>query len=162
MSDTIDIQITFDAETILASYGKNGDPNNPVGISAGLVYMVVASGQAVSGNGGGELNVSAETDDTIRWRETTPGVDYSAILYAFPTQSSLISTPVPLISTVTVPLPNPSNPTQPGRQAIQDYFWNCTVLNPGSVTYHFNFMIVGRDGTVQGYYWWDPFITINS
>lgn len=158
----IDIQITFDAETILQQYGTNTDPNNPVAVSASYIFMVVAAPDAVSGNGGGELNVKAETDDTIRWRETTPGIDYAAILYAFPTQTNLISTPQPLLSTVTVPLPNPNNPTQPNKQTIQDYFWNCVVLSPGTVTYHFNFMIVDRSGNTKGYYWWDPFITITS
>jgi nematocidal protein AidA len=164
MDDTIDILVVFDAETIVAKYGTNSDPANPVAVDNSLIYMIVASGEAVSGNAGGELNIAAQTEDTIRWREATLGPDFSAILYLFvPTSGGgLISNPVPYLATVTEPLPNPQNPTQPGTQTIQDYFWNSVALSPGSVTYHFNFMIVARNGATQGYYWWDPFITISS
>jgi hypothetical protein len=160
----IDIQITFDAQTIAQSYGHNGDPNNPVQVASNLIYMVTAQADALNGNGGGELTVYAQTEDTIRWREATTSPDYSAILYAFiPTQGAgLISTPQALEATVTVPLPDPDDPTHPNTQTIQDYFWNSTVLNPGQVTYHFWFMIVSRQGDVLGYYWWDPFISISS
>jgi len=61
-----------------------------------------------------------------------------------------------------VPLPNPQNPLHPDRQTIQNYFFQTTVENPGDVTYHFNFMLLKRDGTVQGYYYWDPYIHIYS
>ena len=75
---------------------------------------------------------------------------------------NLISTPEPLEVEVKTPLPNPADPTKPTSQTIQSYFWNTTVLSPGDVTYHFNFMILDRDGNVQGYYWWDPFIHITD
>ena len=58
--------------------------------------------------------------------------------------------------------PDPADPVHPKAQTISDYFWESTVLAAGSVTYAFNFMIVGRDGAVKGYYFWDPFITIGD
>lgn len=158
----IDIQMTFDAVTIFNTYKGNSDPNNPVEISANFVYMVTNQGNVVTGEGGGELNVSAQTDDVLRWREATLNPEYSVLLYAFTPQTGLISPPQPLQSTITVPVPNAGNPLQPGRQTIQDYFWESTVLNPGTLTYHFRFMIVNRAGAELGYYSWDPFITINS
>lgn len=158
----IDIQMTFDAVTILDTYKGNSDPDNPVGISANLVYMVTNQGNVVTGEGGGELNVSAQTDDTLRWREAALNPEYSVLLYAFTPATGLISPPQSLQSTITVPVPNPGNPLQPGRQTIQDYFWQATVLNPGTLTYHFSFMIVARSGAELGYYAWDPFITITS
>jgi hypothetical protein len=163
MSNTFDIQVTFDAETILQKYGTNTDPNNPVQVDASYVYMVVAAPAALSGNGGGELRLVAQTDDTIRWRESTPGVDLQTILYAFsPLNNGIISNPQLFLSNVTVPVPNPNNPLEPTTQTIQDYFWNSLAQAPGQVTYHFNFMIVDRHGNTQGYYAWDPFITITS
>lgn len=63
---------------------------------------------------------------------------------------------------MTVPLPNPQNPQQPGSQTIQSYYWSCNVNQPGSVTYHFQFGIYGSDSTPLGYYQWNPFITITQ
>jgi nematocidal protein AidA len=159
----IDVLVTFDAETIYHNYGGNTDSGNPVSVSNDLIYMVTAQDDALNGNGGGELTIYAQTEDTIRWREATPSPDYSAILYRFTTDSTgLITPPVALEAPVTVPLPDPDNPTVPLTQTIQDYFWNSTVIAPGSVTYHFAFMLVSRHGDVLGYYQWDPFISITS
>lgn len=158
----IDIQITFDAATILDRYKGNSDPGNPTRISGDLVYMVTNQGSVVTGEGGGELNITARTEDTLRWREATLNPDYSAILYAFLPPTGLITPPQPMLETVAVPLPNAANPLQPGRQTIQDYFWNSIVLNPGQLAYTIQLMVVARNGEVQGYYSWDPFITITA
>jgi nematocidal protein AidA len=168
MAQTIDIQITFDAESILHKYPTPSlKPEAPTAVDSKYIFMVVADDEAVSGNGGGNLNVRAETNDTIRWRETTPGTDYSTILYAFPTKTDLISVPQPLLVPVQAPLPDPANPTKPKTQTIQDYYWNCVVTKPSPdpkvpLAYHFNFMIVSRHGATKGYYSWDPWITITS
>ncbi|MEO0731416.1 MAG: inclusion body family protein [Bacteroidota bacterium] len=163
----IDVLISIDADTILSKYGKGTDPANPRQITdKSLIYMITRQDDQVSGNAGAELNVKAETLDTIRWRETslTLNAAYSAILYKFVATAggNLISPPVPLIVEVDEPLPDPNDLLHPKSQTVKNYFWNCNVLQAGSVTYHFNFMIVDRHGDVQGYYWWDPFITITD
>lgn len=169
MSDqTINVLVAFDAETILAKYPNSTDSQNPTYVGSGMIHMIVRESNAVSGNAGDALTISADVDDTIRWRETTVSMDtkYSAILYKFVAASGqdLIDDPRPLISTVTVPLPDKNNPLHPRTQTIQNYFWTTTVLATGNVTYHFQFMIVQhvKDGVnVLGYYQWDPFIQIN-
>ncbi len=164
---TIDVLIIFDTETIIEKYGKNTDSNNPTQITQqDLIYMVTKQGNAVSGEAGNELKVAAKTMDEIRWHETTLSLnaDAEAILYKFiATQGQdLISTPEAFLATVKTPLPNPADPQKPTMQEVQTYFWNSIILKPGQVTYHFQFMIVDRDGTVQGYYWWDPYIQITD
>lgn len=165
--EIIDVLIAVDTETIISKFGTNSDANNPVQITdSSLIFMITKSADALSGNAGSELTIAAETLDTIRWRETSLSLNatYSALLYKFVATKGgdLISQPVPLLAEVQTPLPDPSNPTQPKSQTIESYFWSSTVLQPGSVTYHFNFMIVDRAGNVQGYYWWDPFIKISD
>lgn len=164
MPQTIDIQVTFDADSILQHNAPGLTPDAPNPVDPDYVYMVVADDAAVSGNGGPNLEVKAKTDDTIRWRETTPGVDHSTILYAFEATSGedLISTPQPLTPEVNVPFPNKNDLTHPGSQKIKDFFWNCVAVEPGSVTYHFNFMVVSRSGKIKGYYYWDPRISITD
>ena len=165
--EIIDVLIAVDTETIIAKFGTNADPNKPVQITdASLIFMITKTADAVSGNAGNELKIGAKTLDTIRWRETSLSLNavYSALLYKFVavTGGDLISPPIPLLAEEQTPLPDPSNPTVPKTQTIKTYFWNSTVLNPGEVTYHFNFMIIDRSGAIQGYYWWDPFIQITD
>ena len=165
MASTIDILVAFDAQGIVEAYGGNNNSGAPVQIdSSKYIFMVTNQQSVMSGEGGSELRIHAQTEDTIRWREVTPGPDFESILYEFKaTQGDgLISDPQPLLSTVTVPLPNPKVPTQPNTQTIKDYFWNSVVQDQGDVTYHFSFMIVDRGGDVRGYYWWDPFIHITT
>lgn len=169
MSDqTINVLVSFDAETILQKYPNSNDSENPTSVGSGLIYMLVRQENALSGNAGDALRISADVDDTIRWRETTFSMDtkYSAILYKFVAAggADLIDTPRPLTSQVTVPLPDKNDPLHPRTQKIQSYFWNTTVLATGDVTYHFYFMIVQHHGdqvTPLGYYQWDPWIHIN-
>ncbi|MPQ49271.1 hypothetical protein GCQ56_19905 [Marinifilum sp. N1E240] len=165
--EIIDVLIAVDTETIISNYGLNKDPNNPVQITdASLIFMITKRDDALSGNAGTELAIGAKTLDTIRWRETSLSLNatYSALLYKFVATAGgdLISNPIPLLVEVQTPLPDPSNPTMPKTQTIESYFWTSTVLKPGSVTYHFNFMILDRAGNVQGYYWWDPYIKITD
>ncbi|HOY18419.1 MAG TPA: inclusion body family protein [Haliscomenobacter sp.] len=163
--EIIDVLIAFDAETIISKFGTNTNATAPVQITDNsLIFMITKQADVVSGNAGNELNIKAQTLDVIRWRETSLNMDatYTGILYKFeaPVGGNLVSTPTPLEIDVNVPLPDPSNPTVPKTQAIKDYFWQCTVQEAGNVTYHFSFMVVDRHGIVQGYFWWDPFITI--
>lgn len=167
MSATIDVLVVFDAATILANHtSPSQNSGAPTSVGTGI-YMIVDSAHAAGGQATTELTLKAETGDTIRWRESTlASTDYEALLYGFTseqsTTSSLITTPTPILITVTEPFPNPTNLTMPETQTVQDYFWNCTVENAGSLTYQFQFMLVSRQGAVQGYFTWDPFITISS
>ncbi|MDB6183167.1 inclusion body family protein [Paracoccus fistulariae] len=170
MADTetiIDVLTAIDADSIVATLGTNSDSANPVQITQpDLIFMLTRQKNALSGEGGTELQISAQTMDTIRWRATSMSMNaaYSVILYDFVAASgaNLISPPQPLEADVTDPLPDPADPTTPKTQKIKSYFWNTTVLEPGNTTYHFKFMILDRTGVVQGYYWWDPYIHINS
>jgi len=168
MADTesiIDVLTAIDADTIVATYGKNNDSANPVQVTApNMIFMLTRQKNVLSGEGGSELNISAQTLDVIRWRACTMSMNaaYSVILYDFVATAGtqLISPPVPIEADVIDPLPDPLNPTVPKTQTIKSYFWNTTVVAAGNATYHFKFMVLDRTGEVQGYYWWDPFITI--
>lgn len=163
----IDVMIVIDADTIVSDLGTNTDPNNPVQVTtADRIFMITKQDEAVSGQAGTELNVKANTMDVIRWRATslTLNAAYDVILYKYVATGggNLISPPTPLEADVTTPLPNPADPTKPTTQTIKNYFWQTTVEAAGSVTYHFQFIILDREGNIQGYYWWDPYITIST
>lgn len=161
----IDILIVIDAEGLVGAYPP-GTPTQPTMVDKPLIYMMVRQENADFGNGSDELKVVAQTEDVIRWRETSLSLngDYSAVLYDFFALrgDDLISKPEPLIATVKVPLPNPAAPLSPGYQTTSNYFWTSTVLSPGETTYAFRFAVMDRQGAIQGYFAWDPFIKISD
>lgn len=161
------VQIIFDAASIINTPpgpGPNSSISSPVGVPGDFIYMVAPQGNVLSGtNGSDELTLLAQTGDEILWQESTLGPDYSVILYQLvASPPGLLSAPTLNETTVTLPLPNLANPTQPLLQTVKEFSWSVNVEDPGTVTYHFNFMVVARDGTVLGYYNWDPFIRISS
>ncbi|MEU4766467.1 inclusion body family protein [Actinosynnema sp. NPDC023794] len=167
MADFINVLIVIDAETIIERYGKNSDPDRPTLIpdSSSLIYMTTRQDHII-GSPGSELTVKASPDDIIRWRETTLSLNsrYTSVLYKFDASSgaNLIDTPEAKSVVVSEPLPNSHDPLHPTTQKINSFYWQCTVLETGSVTYHFSFMILDHTGAKQGYYYWDPFISIQD
>jgi hypothetical protein len=165
MAEIINVLIAFDTETIVKTYtNPSQDPNKPTQVSTSLIYMIVRQGDAISGQAGGNLNIKAQVDDVVRWRETSLSLsaDSNAILYKYIRGSGegKISEAVPRISNPTVPLPNPDDPLHPNTQTINSHYWTSDVLRQGTVGYTFQFMILDRNESIVGYYYWDPSITI--
>ncbi|MFD8530506.1 inclusion body family protein [Streptosporangium canum] len=167
MSEFINVLIAIDAETILGKYGKNTDPNSPASIpdSSSLIYMTTRQNQLGS-TPGSELTINASPMDIIRWRETTLSLnsEYTSVLYRFNALSGqgLISTPVPRSVVLNEPQPSSQDPLNPTTQKINSYYWESEVLDTGTVTYNFSFMILNHKGEKQGYYYWDPYINIQD
>ncbi|WP_416427309.1 inclusion body family protein [Pseudomonas sp. App30] len=168
MSRVTDVICNFDTETILQKYSNpSKDPGNPTMIDWKHVYMITNQDNVVSGQAGGELDLKAQVGDLIRWRETSLslGFEKAVIFYKFETSDPkylLISPPTPRKATASIALPNPSNPSVPTCQKVDNFYWSSETLSEGRVTYHFHFMIVDRDCKPCGYFKWDPFISIHN
>lgn len=161
----IDLLIVVDGETLIETLPP-GTVDKPTSVPEPMIYMVVMNDRAVFGQASKELKIKAITDDVIRWRAASLSLNanYQVLLYKYLALKGddLITPPVPLISEVTSPLPNPSDPLKPTTQKRKYPFWQATVLQAGEVTYAFHLMILDRQSTPLGYYYWDPFITISS
>ena len=161
----VDILMVMDVETLIQNY-PGGTAANPNVVPAPLIYLITDSAYVDFGQASKELKISMKSLDEIRWRSTTTSLnsDYFSLLYQFKLVQgdNIISTPVPVLSEVATPLPDPSNPTQPKTQTVQNYFWTSTALAQGEATYTFYFMILDRNNTPLGYYFWDPFIKISD
>ncbi len=175
----IDILCAIDAETIMEQHPNGGGSTADSAVYAGNenIYMVVKSGEAISGQAGAELNVRASIGDNVRWREVSLSVnfDYGVVFAAFTTSTQLIQVPPSLIGGVAgstvyhilTPMPVQTSPpnTPPWSATSKDapyHFWQSTVMATGSVTYHWVFQIFDDRGNSKGYFKWDPFITISD
>ena len=158
--DTVAILKTADSGT--------GTPANPVYVDESTLWMVTRQADAVFGNGTAELKLTAQTEDLIRWRGISLSLNgnHSVIFYKFqpmrPNTDILLSPPVPLVIEIESALPNPANLTTPNRQTLKDYFYETTVEQAGETVYALDFMIVDRNGQIEGYFSWDPFIQITD
>jgi hypothetical protein len=170
MSDIqiIDVLLVADTAAILEKYGSAGTPSKPTYLDENLIWLIVRQKQAIFANASAELKLAARTEDIIRWRATSlsHNAENSALFYAFqpmrPGTDKLIRTPRANLVELKTPLPDPDAPAKPTMQQVQDYFWQTTVLSAGEAVYTFDFTIVHRDGTVHGYFSWDPFIKISD
>jgi hypothetical protein len=173
MSSEINIRnilIAFDAETLMDMYPHPSmDPNHPTMIQDcnKVIFMVTQKNDTLSGHGAAELDFKASPSDIIRWRETTlernTGNNIQLYHYTAGSGTNLITPPSIQPVMVTIPIPNAADPLHPKQfQKIADYFWQATVCDTGRIVYNFSFMVLKRDGTVLGYFRWDPFITITN
>lgn len=161
----VDILMVLDAETLVQSY-PGGTADSPNVVPAPLIYLITDSAYVDFGQASKELKISINSLDEIRWRSTTTSLncDYFSLLYQFKLVQgdNIISPPVSVLTKVATPLPDPSKPTQPKTQTIQNYFWTSTALAQGEATYTFYFIILDRNNSPLGYYFWDPFIKISN
>lgn len=164
----INVLIAFDAETILDKYTKQtSDPKNPTSTDGSEIYMTVRASNAVSGQAGGNLEISAHPGDIIRWRETTMSLNtqYSVLLYHYegPGGSNLITDPeLRHISTRWPVLKSVDDPAFDNNDPVKDFYWESTVQEPSGnpFNYHFSFELI-EGGNAIGYYSWDPSIIVN-
>lgn len=174
MSNTIDILIAIDAQTLVEKWPGHS-PDNPHALGSfdsakPYVFMIakqsfVAPAKATS-EGGPELTIRANSGDQIRWSITSPGagLDNNLILYGFHSSNTAALSP-PLMMHISLNEYQPAdtnNPTGARTPVLStDYIWVTTVAEPNvTLTYNWRFMVVGRDNTIQGCYSWDPTIII--
>ncbi|GAA4002776.1 hypothetical protein GCM10022384_56890 [Streptomyces marokkonensis] len=165
----LNVLIAFDAATIVEQNpNASRNPDAPTHVDHRLIYMTTRQDHII-GTSGAELNLRAEPGDSIRWRETTQSLssDYKALLYRYVSSDTghvLIRTPEIEVIDGVYPMPKEGAEGRPEfvTQNYQDHYWRTTVKRTGKVVYHFYFQILDHHRQVQGYFQWDPFITIEN
>lgn len=178
----IDMQVVFDAESIIGAYGndaKNSNPGNPVPIDHHDIYMVVSSKylQVLNTQGTPDLNIRAEVGDEIRWAGITlsENISYSVTIYdIFETKDGkkndrVTSKPMPKLAHAWVPVPTVNaedevDPLSTTPEKFPEYYLSCDVTDYGIERYSVKFYIskhsYGDQIDTLGYFVWDPTITV--
>jgi hypothetical protein len=174
---TINIQIAVDGNTLAQQIadksinpGTQSSPTNLGSYSSSDVYisMTTQSGNVNNNTQGqSELNVKANSGDTIEWAITTfdNNIDYTVYLYngsfSPSTAMSALNYISPQINNYYPPSGNPT--ATPIKYKNQAMFAQGTVIQTGlTIQYTLSFMLVNNaTGTIIGYFMWDPFITVN-
>ena len=168
MSQTINIQVTLDAEGIMRTYpNPSKDPNNPTGIAHNFGYMV-ATANAQSGSGTGDLTFSALVGDSVRFFGVTASNNFenSALIYGLPRFGGTQVFSDFHSYTFTKNGVSPSGESVLPAHVGEEKFWffQAEVIAAGTENYKVQFALYNRDGSgnpvLFGYYNWDPTITV--
>jgi len=179
----IDIEMVFDAVTIMNKYPKSLDPNKPIGIEHNDVFMITEKTYLDPGH----TNTQATADlwikafagaDSIRWRSESlsDNVFTSVIVYNIAWFRDQHVTEEPVVksdATTSVPVPNADasnkvpDATKFHAETVTKYYLHAEVVKPGTEGYMVYFYITQRDRSsseikVVSYYYWDPTITAVS
>ena len=154
----INISVVVDANYVVQHYGTNNAWQSPPAFYHENIYLTVRGSAAVQQNASGWLVMQAkeegETDvDILRWRmqEISLGADSQCFITKFNIQAGA--------SLITAPK---QRRLGSGANSRPDRLWESTVLTRGHVQYNLEFMVVNRQGHVQGYYTYDPAIEISQ
>jgi nematocidal protein AidA len=172
MSEVIDIFINIDTESLINAYpNPSTDPAAPTGISHNFAYMVAPSAHVKSGQATGDLTISADVGDNIRWRmlSMSGNTSFSANLMNLKRFSGGQVTSVvegKLIEPQTpVPEGGPGNILLPPTYVTKiqdDFYLSADVVTNGTENYNVSFAVLSyHNGNLKalGYFVWDPTIT---
>jgi hypothetical protein len=171
MSKTINILIAIDTDSVKAQFPNGSkDPNNPTGISHNLGYMVATGTKVNSGQGTGDLSITALVGDTVRSFATSGSDNFedAVLLYGMPRFSGdqVFSDFLYQNFTKSTVIPNSATQPLPAKIVDEDFwFYQASVIKKGTENYGVRFGLYTRDLTtglpvLYGYYWWDPQITV--
>lgn len=169
MSKTINILITIDTDAVKA-IGGSQDPNKPTGIAHNMGYMVATGTKINSGQGTGDLSITALVGDTVRAFATSGSDNFedSVLLYGMPMFSGTqVFGPFNYQNfTKSAVTPNSTTSVLPAK-IVDETFWfyQASVSTKGTEGYMIQFALYTRDPNtgqpvLKGYYAWDPTITV--
>ncbi len=175
---TINILTAVDGATLAQqvqdgslSAGSQSNPTNLGSYSQSNVYITMTAQSATVGNntqGSSELQVNANSGDTLRWTIQTfdSNMDYTAYLY-----NGAFNPPTPISQLVYLPisatcyLPSTSLSTAPPAAVTNTtYATQGTITQSGQkIQYTLSFALVNnQSGAIVGYFSWDPFIQVSG
>jgi len=169
MSEIIDIIIAVDTANLMtACPNPSQNPNTPTWIGHNFAYMIAANEYVRSGQATGDLSISADINDSVRWRmlSFSGNSSYSAgIMNVTYLSGNQVTSPVEgRLSQPQTPVPG----TTPGSVALPptfvttpqfDYFLTADIVTFGTENYSVVFAVMTyTKGALKtlGYFAWDP------
>lgn len=171
MSKIINILTVIDTDAVIKNYGSpSKDSNHPTPIGHSYGYMIATGTTVNSGQGTGDLSITALVGDTVRnWAVSgSNNFEDSVLLYGMPRYSGdqVFSTFQYESFTKSTVVPHSSTQPLPAATANQTFwFFQADVVKAGTENYQVQFGLYNRSQTTGqpvlfGYYQWDPQITV--
>lgn len=170
----VNIMMVFDTFSILQG-GKGGnDAQHPKDIAHGTQYMVTEPRFLTKTNpttqATGDLNITVVRDDVVRWFASALYDQRRAFVIPYTLDMfsgvQVTSPPVFRVRNGATPIPVETNPSTWNVQDQSYYYLQAEIINKGVENYRLTFQIVLQDDqgnlVSQGFFRWDPTITVNA
>jgi len=153
------VLLIVDAESLLSRYpNPSQDAQVPTPISDGFIFFAVGdhSKEIVINDSKVILPVDIGRHIHFRGRTVSLIAEYSVVFYSMTVDSdSVLSAPaLEVHENLSVPAPNPENPSEPGGHQAHDHFWTCDSKTPGVAQCEVSFMLVNQRCEAVGYFVW--------
>ncbi|MEA5552720.1 inclusion body family protein [Anabaena cylindrica UHCC 0172] len=173
MGKTINVLITINTNAVKKFYPQpSKDQNRPTEIGDDYGYMVATGTVINSGQGTGDLNITAFVGDTLRVFATSGSYNFedAVLVYGFPKFSgnevfSLFNYQNFTKSTV---VPQSLNSMLPGRIVVEEFwFYQASVISRGTENYRVQFALYTRNADsgypdIFGYFEWEATMTVKG
>ncbi|WP_176060569.1 AidA/PixA family protein [Paraburkholderia sp. BCC1876] len=161
-----DVLVIVDAATLLAAHPDASlDADAPTPIDGRHVYVMNAGDAQQIGRNDSRIAARLSAGDELHLRESAMSLraEESVVFYRFALADEGVITPLEAVAHhATLSVPNPDDLLQPKTQQIGGHYWRSEVLATGSTTCAADFIVVGNDEKVRGYFRWEIGIDIET
>ncbi len=153
----ITVLIVVDVETLLSSHADSTMTSEDPAIADYVHFYVltVRDGEPL-GRNDARIDLDAKPGDHIRIRAISLALrgEHSVLLHGIAHEQSDVLSPFDLVlpGALTVATPNADNLLEPGRQSIDDHFWQSQVAASGLAECELDFMVLDTACAVAGYF----------
>lgn len=153
------VLLIVDAESLLSRYPEPSlEADNPTSISDGFIFAINGSAKPQSTINDSSITLTTDKAATfhIRGRTISLLAEHSVVFYDMSVgDAGVLSAPELVVrDNLTVPAPDPENPTEPGTHQADDHFWACTRLAAGVEACELSFMLIDKNCEALGYFSW--------
>jgi hypothetical protein len=153
------VLLIVDAESLLSRYPQPSlEPQNPTVIEDGFIFAISGTQTTKDAISDSNLNLFAINGKNFHLRGRTVSLlaEHSVVFYEMSVGDAGVLSPPELVvhGKLTVPAPDPANPTQPGSHTADDHYWHFTQLAAGVEACVLNFMLIDKNCEALGYFSW--------
>jgi hypothetical protein len=153
------VLLIVDAESLLSHYPQPSlEPQDPTVIEKGFVLAMGGSATEKNIENDSIIALCADNGKTfhIRGRTISLLAEHSVVFYKLSIgDAGVLSTPELIVhGNLTVPAPDPANPTEPGSHKADDHYWQCEQLASGVEKCELSFMLIDKNCEALGYFSW--------
>lgn len=159
------VLLIVDAESLLSRYPQPSlESQNPTVIEDGFIFAIIGTQTTKDAISDSNLNLFAINGKNFHLRGRTVSLlaEHSVVFYEMTVGDAGVLSPPELVvhGNLTVPAPDPANPTQPGSHTADDHYWHFTQMAAGVEACVLNFMLIDKNCEALGYFSWAVEVTL--
>ncbi|WGS52154.1 inclusion body family protein [Paraburkholderia sp. D15] len=160
-----DVLVIVDAATLLTAYPDVSlDADAPTPIDGVHVYVVNAADAQQIGHNDSRIAATLNAGDELHLRASALSLraHESVVFYRFTLSDANVIAPWEAVTRdATLSVPDPADLLQPTSQKISEHYWRAAVLAAGKVSCTADFIVLGGDEKIRGYFSWEIDIEID-